>query len=37
MGKGRATILFKVSIRIAVIMGILNAFIMVIGSRNQKK
>lgn len=37
MGKGRATILFKVSIGIAVIMGILNAFIMVIDSWNQKK
>jgi hypothetical protein len=36
MGKGRATILFKVSIGIAVIMGILNAFIMVIDSWNKK-
>ena len=37
MGKGRATILFKVLIGIAVIMGILNAFIMVIDNWNQKK
>jgi hypothetical protein len=37
MGKGRATILFKLSIGIAVIMGILNAFIMVIDNWNQKK
>jgi hypothetical protein len=37
MGKSRATILFKVLIGIAVIMGILNAFIMVIDNWNQKK
>jgi len=37
MGKSREKISFKVSIGIAVIMGILNAFIMVIDSWNQKK
>jgi len=37
MGKGRATILFKVSIGIAVVMGIMNAIIMVIGSWKPKK
>ena len=37
MGKGRATILFKVSIGIAVITGILNAFVIVIDNWNQKK
>ena len=37
MGKEKATILFKVSIGIAVVMGILNAFIMVIDGWKQKK
>ena len=37
MGKDKATILFKILIGIAVIMGILNAFIMVIDNLNQKK
>jgi hypothetical protein len=37
MGKGKATILFKVLIGIAIIMGILNAFIMVIDKWNQRK